>query len=127
MRPGAAGGANRVLPNGLEVIVPGRPGDPAGLIRQAMEAIPGPACFEVTVFRVADEIECRGFAARLQATLEPLTRDLLEGRLPASHLTVAMGHPSLRRDERLEIRIFPLEEPPLNRRERRRRGGHHGR
>jgi hypothetical protein len=115
------------IPDGLEIIVPGRPGDPAHLIRQAMEAIPEPACFEVTVFRAADDIECRAFAASLQAALEPLIRDLLEGRLPASHLTVAMGHPSRHRDERLQIRILPLEEPPPNRRERRQRGVRHGR
>lgn len=116
-----------IVPDGLELIVPGRPRDPAHLIRQAIEAIPEPACFEAVLFLAADGIKSRALAVSLQAALEPLSRDLLEGRLPASHLSVGMTRVAHRSDERLQIRIFPLDEPTLNRRERRRRGQRRGR
>ncbi|MFZ0995779.1 MAG: hypothetical protein WAO09_07360 [Candidatus Dormiibacterota bacterium] len=104
--------------------MPGRPRDPAREIRKVVEAIPEPACFEAIVFLAANVRESYAFAVDLHAALEPLSRDLLEGRLPASHLSVGMTRVARRREERLQIRIFPLEPPPLNRRERRRRLGH---
>jgi hypothetical protein len=103
----------------VEIIVPGGPRDPAHEIRRVVEAILEPASFDAIVSLAADGRESYAFAVSLDAALEPLTRDLLEGRPPGSELSGRMTRVARRRDERLQIRIFPLEEPPpLNRWER---------
>ncbi|MGH7666972.1 MAG: hypothetical protein ACREN1_06655 [Candidatus Dormibacteria bacterium] len=116
-----------IIPDGLQIIVLGRPSDPAALIRSVIDRIPEAACFEVIIFLAADGNESYAFAVSLQAALAPLKRDMRDGRHATSHLTVGLAPVHRRSDERTQIRIFPLDEPPpLNRRERRRRGVHRG-